>query len=95
LASREVTARDLTEAFYRRIAALDDRVHAYVTLTREEALSRPIALISDARQGSPAHCWASSGDQRCDLYRGYPYYLWLQDAPQLRAALRCHGDRAP
>jgi len=40
LASREVNARDLTEAFYRRITALDDRVHAFVTLTREEAFEQ-------------------------------------------------------
>lgn len=37
---REVTARDATEAFYRRIDALDDRVHAYLTLTRELAFEQ-------------------------------------------------------
>jgi aspartyl-tRNA(Asn)/glutamyl-tRNA(Gln) amidotransferase subunit A len=40
LAKREVSAREVTEAFYRRIAALDDRVHAYLTLTRELALEQ-------------------------------------------------------
>lgn len=40
LGTREVSARDLTEAFYRRIAALDDRVHAYVTLTPEQAFEQ-------------------------------------------------------
>jgi aspartyl-tRNA(Asn)/glutamyl-tRNA(Gln) amidotransferase subunit A len=40
LDTREVSARDVTEAFYRRIDALDDRVHAYLTLTRELALEQ-------------------------------------------------------
>ena len=40
LDTREVSARDVTEAFYRRIEALDDRVHAYLTLTRERALEQ-------------------------------------------------------
>ncbi|MGH8071481.1 MAG: Asp-tRNA(Asn)/Glu-tRNA(Gln) amidotransferase subunit GatA [Candidatus Entotheonellia bacterium] len=40
LDKREVSARDVTEAFYRRIDALDDRVHAYLTLTRELALEQ-------------------------------------------------------
>ena len=39
LAGGQVSARDLTEAFFRRIAALDGRVHAYVTLTREHAFA--------------------------------------------------------
>jgi aspartyl-tRNA(Asn)/glutamyl-tRNA(Gln) amidotransferase subunit A len=40
LNTREVSARDVTEAFYHRIEALDDRVHAYLTLTREQALEQ-------------------------------------------------------
>jgi aspartyl-tRNA(Asn)/glutamyl-tRNA(Gln) amidotransferase subunit A len=40
LAKGEIGARDVTEAFYRRIDALDDRVHAYLTLTREQALKQ-------------------------------------------------------
>jgi aspartyl-tRNA(Asn)/glutamyl-tRNA(Gln) amidotransferase subunit A len=40
LDKREVSARDVTEAFYRRIEALDDRVHAYLTLTRELAMEQ-------------------------------------------------------
>jgi aspartyl-tRNA(Asn)/glutamyl-tRNA(Gln) amidotransferase subunit A len=35
LQSRAVSARDITAAFYRRIDALEARVHAYLTLTRE------------------------------------------------------------
>ena len=40
LDTREVSARDVTEAFYRRIETLDDRVHAYLTLTRALALEQ-------------------------------------------------------
>ncbi len=37
LEKRAVSSRDITEAFYQRIDALDDRVHAYLTLTPELA----------------------------------------------------------
>jgi aspartyl-tRNA(Asn)/glutamyl-tRNA(Gln) amidotransferase subunit A len=40
LATRAISARDVTEAFYRRIEALDERVHAYLTLSREQALEQ-------------------------------------------------------
>jgi aspartyl-tRNA(Asn)/glutamyl-tRNA(Gln) amidotransferase subunit A len=40
LDKREVSAYDVTEAFYRRIEALDDRVHAYLTLTRDLAFEQ-------------------------------------------------------
>jgi aspartyl-tRNA(Asn)/glutamyl-tRNA(Gln) amidotransferase subunit A len=40
LANRQVSAHELTEAFYHRITALDERVHAYVTLTPEQALAQ-------------------------------------------------------
>jgi aspartyl-tRNA(Asn)/glutamyl-tRNA(Gln) amidotransferase subunit A len=51
LASREVSARDLTEAFYRRIEARDDCVHAYVTLTREQALEQADGADRRRRKG--------------------------------------------
>lgn len=40
LDKRQVSARDVAEAFYRRIEALDDRVHAYLTLTRDLAFEQ-------------------------------------------------------
>jgi aspartyl-tRNA(Asn)/glutamyl-tRNA(Gln) amidotransferase subunit A len=40
LEKRQVSARDVTEAFYRRIDALDVRVHAYLTLTRDLAFAQ-------------------------------------------------------
>jgi aspartyl-tRNA(Asn)/glutamyl-tRNA(Gln) amidotransferase subunit A len=40
LDNREVSARHVTEAFYRRIEALDDLVHAYLTLTRDLAFEQ-------------------------------------------------------
>ena len=54
LDTREVSARDVTEAFYRRIEALDDRVHAYLTLTRER---RPIRLTAGGSWVNVARCW--------------------------------------
>jgi aspartyl-tRNA(Asn)/glutamyl-tRNA(Gln) amidotransferase subunit A len=40
LDTRKVSAREVTEAFYRRIETLDGRVQAYLTLTRELALEQ-------------------------------------------------------
>jgi aspartyl-tRNA(Asn)/glutamyl-tRNA(Gln) amidotransferase subunit A len=48
LETHEISARDVTEAFYRRIEALDDRVHAYLTLTHDLALEQ--AKLADQRR---------------------------------------------
>ena len=40
LDEREVSAREVTEAFYGRIDAVDERVHAYLTLTRDLAFEQ-------------------------------------------------------
>jgi aspartyl-tRNA(Asn)/glutamyl-tRNA(Gln) amidotransferase subunit A len=40
LDKREVSAREVTEAFYGRIDAVDERVHAYLTLTRDLAFEQ-------------------------------------------------------
>jgi aspartyl-tRNA(Asn)/glutamyl-tRNA(Gln) amidotransferase subunit A len=53
LDKREVSARDVTEAFYRRIAALDERVHAYLTLTPDLAFEQ--ADLADRRRRAGEH----------------------------------------
>jgi len=40
LRRREISSVELTEAVFQRIAAIDDRVHAYLTLARESALAQ-------------------------------------------------------
>jgi aspartyl-tRNA(Asn)/glutamyl-tRNA(Gln) amidotransferase subunit A len=40
LQRRAVSSRDITEAFYQRIDTLDGLVHAYLTLTREQAFKQ-------------------------------------------------------
>src|SRR5574341_80556 len=40
LRRREISSTDLTEAVFQRIAAVDDRVRAYLTLSRESALAQ-------------------------------------------------------
>ena len=40
LARREASSVELTRAAFERIGALDDRVHAFLTLTEEEALAQ-------------------------------------------------------
>jgi aspartyl-tRNA(Asn)/glutamyl-tRNA(Gln) amidotransferase subunit A len=51
LDKREVSSREITEAFYRRIEALDNRVHAYLTLTRELALEQADQADHQRRRG--------------------------------------------
>jgi aspartyl-tRNA(Asn)/glutamyl-tRNA(Gln) amidotransferase subunit A len=51
LDKREVSSREVTEAFYRRIEALDNRVHAYLTLTRELALEQADQADHQRRRG--------------------------------------------
>jgi aspartyl-tRNA(Asn)/glutamyl-tRNA(Gln) amidotransferase subunit A len=53
LEKRQVSARDVTETFYRRIEALDDRVHAYLTLTRDLAFAQ--AEQADRRRQAGEH----------------------------------------
>jgi aspartyl-tRNA(Asn)/glutamyl-tRNA(Gln) amidotransferase subunit A len=53
LDKRQVSARDVTETFYRRIEVLDGRVHAYLTLTRELALEQ--AERADRRRQAGEH----------------------------------------
>ena len=40
LVKKEITSREVTEAFYRRIRAVDGKIRAYLHLTEEEALGR-------------------------------------------------------
>ena len=47
LTRREVSSVELTRAALERIAALDDRIHAFLTLTEEEALAQ--AHVADQR----------------------------------------------
>jgi aspartyl-tRNA(Asn)/glutamyl-tRNA(Gln) amidotransferase subunit A len=53
LDKREVSARDVTEAFYHRIETLEARVHAYLTLTPELALEQ--AERADRRRQAGEH----------------------------------------
>ncbi|MBF6568879.1 MAG: Asp-tRNA(Asn)/Glu-tRNA(Gln) amidotransferase subunit GatA [Candidatus Binataceae bacterium] len=57
LARRELSARELTRAYLDRIAAVEPRVHAYISVTEPEALAQ--ADAADARLktgGAPALC---------------------------------------
>ena len=40
LRRREISSVELTEAVFERIAATDDKVHAYLTLARDSALEQ-------------------------------------------------------
>lgn len=52
LERRDLSSRDITEAFYQRIDALDGEVHAYLTLTHEAALEQAEAADRQRRSGT-------------------------------------------
>ena len=51
LRSGETTAADILASVYDRIAAVDDKVHAYITLTKEEAELQAAAADAAIRRG--------------------------------------------
>ena len=51
LAKKEVTAREITEALYRRIKAVDGKIKAYLLLTEEEAVKQADRVDQKITQG--------------------------------------------
>jgi aspartyl-tRNA(Asn)/glutamyl-tRNA(Gln) amidotransferase subunit A len=51
LKEKKVSSREITQAVYQRIDAVEPRVHAYITLTREAALKQAAAADEQIRQG--------------------------------------------
>ena len=96
LVSGEVSAMALTEAVLTRLAAVEERVHAYITVTpelaRQQAAAADEALArGDVRsplQGIPLAI-------KDNMYPGGAYHLCLAHPGQFYSALRCHGDPAP
>ena len=78
LDKREVSAREVTEAFYRRIEALDDRVHAYLTLTPELAMEQADQADHRRQTGESGPLLGDpSGHQGCHLHEGHSHHLRL------------------
>jgi len=46
-----LTSAEITESVYRRIASVEDRVHAYITLTEETALEQALAADRQIQEG--------------------------------------------
>jgi Asp-tRNA(Asn)/Glu-tRNA(Gln) amidotransferase A subunit family amidase len=53
IAAKSISAEDYTRAFLDRIAAIDDKVHAFVHLDPEHALAQARALDEHQRRGEP------------------------------------------
>jgi aspartyl-tRNA(Asn)/glutamyl-tRNA(Gln) amidotransferase subunit A len=53
LVRKEVTSREVTEAFYDRIRCLDDRIQAYLLLTEEEAFRKAEEVDRKIARGEP------------------------------------------
>ena len=50
---RETTATALAQAFYKKIEAEDHKIHAYLTLCRERALTQAAKVDALAEKGDP------------------------------------------
>ena len=53
IASGEITSRELTESVLGRIDSVDDRVKAYVTVLRDQALAQAAAVDIKVQAGEP------------------------------------------
>ena len=47
----EISSRQLTEAFFQRIEAVEPRIHAFITLTKESALAEADQADDRRRRG--------------------------------------------
>ena len=85
LVSGEVSAMALTEAVLTRLAAVEERIHAYITVTPE--LARQQAAAADEA--------FTRGEIHSPLHPRGAYHLCLAHPGQFYPALRCHSDPAP
>ncbi len=51
LSRKETSALEITQAIFARIAAVDDRVRAFITLTEEEALAKAREIDQQGQYG--------------------------------------------
>ena len=92
LRRRETSSLELTRAALGRISSVDGKVRAFVTVCEEQALQQAKSgrRAPEERQRHAAHR-RSGSDQGQHVHQRRAHYLQLQDAGDLRAALRCHG----
>ena len=88
LRKREISSHELTRACLDRIAAVEPKLNAFITVTEREALEQ--AEAADARLASgdaPPLCGIPLGIK--DIYRdqGSPHDLRIEDSRELRPAL--------
>ena len=94
LGKKEITSRELTEAVLARIAATDEGIGAYLTVTAEAALAqadRADAAIAAGNATAPDR--HPPGGQGRALHPRDPNHLRLQDPGKFRARVRRHGHR--
>ncbi len=97
LVSGEVSAMALTEAVLTRLAAVEERVHAYITVTPELARQQAAAAdeafargeVRSPLQGIPL----AIKDNICT--QGVRTTCASRHPGQFYPALRCHGNPAP
>ena len=66
---KELSARELCEAFLTRIAAVDSKVGAFLTVDADGALQQADAIDTIVSRGDDLGCLGGSEVIRCQLFR--------------------------
>ena len=83
---------ELTEAVFQRIAATDDKVHAYLTLAATPLWNRPSAADESLKRSADSVAAVGNSDRAQGQF-SHPrlaHHLRVENSRQLHAALRCH-----
>ena len=88
LESGKISSVELTGQFLDRIRAEDGKYNSFITVTEEQALAE--AEAADKQRALDRHSVRPQGPV---LHQWRAHHLWLENAGELRAALRRHRDR--
>src|SRR5579872_2945302 len=67
IAAKKISARELTDEFYRRIAARNGELNAYLTLSQERAYAQAAKVDALAAAGKPLPRLEDSGALRAAI----------------------------
>ena len=93
----EITSLQLTEAALAQIEAVDESIHAYVTVTPEKARAQAQAAderLTHGGNAAPPLTGHPSRHQRRREYQGRPHHLLIAYVGELHSSVRRyrHGE---
>jgi len=102
LRNGEISSRELTLAFLRRIEQLEPRLHAFITLTPELALAqadRADQQLTSWREqalkrGIAGTIGHPNGSQRCAVRSWHTMHLWIANPGEFHPGIQCDHCRA-